>query len=217
MLDVSPERVHVTYQGYYAPERISDSASTDRFLNGLGLTRGAYALFVGAIEPKKNVGRLIHAYRLLRCDIPLLLVGRRAWLWQKELRGSRDLIRSGRVKIMEYVPRQVLNELYRGARFFVFPSIYEGFGLPPIEAMAHDCPVLVSNAASLPEVCGEAAIYCDPFDIENIAGQMELLLNDDSVRDSLIAKGRERLKMFSAERYQERLLDAYNAALGHRR
>lgn len=102
-----------------------------------------------------------------------------------------------------------MNILYQGARCFIFPSLYEGFGLPPLEAMNVGCPVITSQAASLPEVCGNAAMYVNPYDVDDIAQKLDRLLNDSALREELSKQGKERAQLFRMENYLERLFDAY--------
>ena len=164
---------------------------------------------MGAIEPKKNLGRLLLAWRALETKIPLVVVGEKGWLWKEELKPAEPLLAAGRVVFLPHVPREHLRRLYAGALFLAFPSLYEGFGLPPLEAMANGCPVLASNAASLPEVCGDAAVTCDPYDVDGMADRMKSLLADEGLRRRLIEKGRERSAFFSEENYRRRLTEAY--------
>jgi glycosyltransferase involved in cell wall biosynthesis len=113
------------------------------------------------------------------------------------------------VRILDYLPRRDLGYLYKGAFCFVFPSLYEGFGLPPLEAMSFDCPVITSKVSSLPEVCGDAAIYIDPYDSDDIRESIELLINNPQVRSKLIELGKERVKLFSMGNYAKKLYEAY--------
>ena len=103
--------------------------------------------------------------------------------------------------------------LYQGAYCLVFPSLYEGFGLPPLEAMSFGCPVITSNVASLPEVCGDAALYIDPHDTDNLADTLEKLIGDRSLRDKLSLAGKNRADLFSQENYLQRLSSAYQQVL----
>jgi glycosyltransferase involved in cell wall biosynthesis len=134
----------------------------------------------------------------IRKDFKLLLVGFKGW-------GNKQIVEllgklKGTVDYLGYVNSEELAELYREASCFVYPSLYEGFGLPPLEAMACGCPVVVSNVTSLPEVCGDAAYYVDPYDVESIAEGMYKVLTDEAMRRNLIEKGLERAKLFSWEK-----------------
>jgi len=152
---------------------------------------GNYILFVGSIEPKKNLLGLLKAYLLLsnymKKDFQLLLTGYKGWRNQEIVERMDQL--KGRVHYLGYLNNEELATLYRGASCLVFTSFYEGFGLPPLEAMACGCPVIVFNVASLPEVCGDAAYYMDPYDVESIAEGIHKVLMDEAMRQNLIKKG----------------------------
>ena len=215
--DVDPDRIVVTYQPIaLQPLQVSKedvSFSIRRF----GLSYQNYLLFVGAIEPKKNVGRLLDAYAALNTDMPLVIVGKKGWLWENEIGKLSYLFDSDsskQVRLLEYVPTDSLRYLYRGAYCLVFPSLYEGFGLPPIEAMNFGCPVVTSNASCLPEVCGNAALYVDPYDVRDIKAKLEEILGDKALRDRLAIAGRQVANNFSMENYLKRLHGAYIKALG---
>ena len=124
-----------------------------------------------------------------------------------------ELFLKDRVVFLDYVPEKDLPHLYSEAAAFVFPSLYEGFGLPPLEAMACGCPVIVSNAASLPEVCGDAAYYVDPYDVESIAEGIYKVLMNEILRQDLIAKGLERVKLFSWEKAAKEHLKVFEEVL----
>ncbi len=215
--DVDPDRIVVTYQPIaLQPLQVSKedvAFSVKRF----GLSYQNYLLFVGAIEPKKNVGRLLDAYAALNTDLPLVIVGKKGWLWENEIGKLSYLFDSDsskQVRLLEYVSTDSLRYLYRGAYCLVFPSLYEGFGLPPIEAMNFGCPVVTSNVSCLPEVCGNAALYVDPYDVRDIKAKLEEILGDKALRDRLAIAGRQVAKNFSMENYLKRLHGAYLKALG---
>jgi glycosyltransferase involved in cell wall biosynthesis len=211
---VPPEKIAVTYQ----PIALDPAPPTDKrlaqVLRYYELQRGNYILFVGAIEPKKNLSRLLRAMAMIETDLPLVVAGGKGWLVEQELAPleKHPALRQ-RVRFLDYVPSDELSALYAGARCLAFPSLYEGFGLPPLEAMNFGCPVLTSNVASLPEVCGDAALYADPYKPTDIADQLACLIDDANLRTRLIQAGYERAKAFSPENYQKRLHDAYARAL----
>jgi len=161
-----------------------------------------YILSVGSIQPRKNLVRLVRAYSLLRNKVgadklpKLVFVGKRAWLYDETLRALEDASLGDSVVLTGYVPESDLPALYSGATCFVYPSIFEGFGLPPLEAMQCGTPVIIGNRTSLPEVVGNAAFAVDPFDVDAIAGAIEQMLNKPALRDDLRVKGLERAKMF---------------------
>lgn len=167
---------------------------------------GSYFLFVGNVKPHKNLRRLVEAYAIARAsggiNLPMKIVGETDRFFTGE-RGLPDLARSlGVGQYIEFTGRvgeKELEALYAGALALVFPSIYEGFGLPPLEAMARGVPVLASNAASLPEVCGDAALYFDPTDAKEIAKKMALIATDGGLREALARRGLSRARMFTWE------------------
>ncbi|MFX1237855.1 MAG: glycosyltransferase family 4 protein, partial [Promethearchaeota archaeon] len=203
IFDIMPDKIVVTYP----PLMLKPLASKETmhlFLKKYSLRPRQYMLFVGAIEPRKNVGRLIDAYSSLNTSMPLVIAGNKAWLYEKEL--ARNL---KNVLLLGHVPADDLRYLYGGAFCFVFPSLYEGFGLPPLEAMAFGCPVITSNVASLPEVCGDAALYVDPYNTKDITEAIETLLTDKKMRTELAEAGKERAKIFSMQNYIKKLYKAY--------
>ena len=161
-----------------------------------------FIFFLGSIEPRKNLKNLLLAYLELEACIKkeykFVIAGFKGWKNEE----IHSLIKksNGDVKYIGYVPEEDAGKIFNLAHLFVFPSFYEGFGLPPLEAMACGCPVVVSNVASLPEVCGDAAYYVDPYNIESIAEGMYKVLTDEALRQSLIQKGLERSKLFSWEK-----------------
>ncbi|OGP55703.1 MAG: hypothetical protein A2Y65_03055 [Deltaproteobacteria bacterium RBG_13_52_11] len=173
-----------------------------------------FMLFVGSIEPRKNLVNMIRAYvsldKGIRKDIKLVLAGFKGWQ-HKEIMELLKKVKSD-VVYLGYLPDTELGKLYNLATLFIYPSIYEGFGLPPLEAMACGCPVVVSNAASLPEVCGDAAQYVDPHDVNSIAGGIAKGLSDETLRRSLIARGLERAKLFSWEHAAKKHLEVFEDA-----
>jgi len=210
--DTPEDKIHITYQAapfhLYQPNEQFEQKTLERW----DLERQNYLLFVGNVEPKKNVRTLIEAAGTMVEDIPLVIVGRKGWLWKDQLEPAKSHFSgpaASRLRLLDYVSRQDLRVLYANASCLVFPSLYEGFGLPPLEAMAHSCPVITSDVSSLPEVCGDAALYVDPYDADSIRTQIERLLGDGAERQSLVQKGYQRLQRFSAAKYQQRLGEVY--------
>ena len=213
--DIDPAKVVCTYQAcstYFSQQMPEEEV--DLVLNRFELVSGNYILFTGAIEPKKNVKRLIDAFQHLDTNAPLVIVGPKAWLWKEELSllEMNDNLKK-RVRLLGHVPNHTLKALYHGARCFAFPSLYEGFGLPVLEAMSCGCPVLTSNTSSLPEICGPHAIYVDPYDITDITTKLETLLSDDDLCRQLSKAGRTQAEIFSHEAYASRLNDVYRKVL----
>jgi glycosyltransferase involved in cell wall biosynthesis len=173
-----------------------------------------YILFVGTIEPRKNLARLLRAYHRIKdkVDAQLLLVGPKGWR-DKEIYQTYDRLHlSEMVKFLGYVSEEDLPYLYNGALFFVYPSIYEGFGLPPLEAISCGCPVIASRVSSLPEVLGEAALYVDPQDENEIAGGILHLYEDAQQRKRLSGLGLAQAKKFSWEKSAKMTLAVYEKA-----
>ena len=157
-----------------------------------------YIVSVGGTK-NKNIDRVIKAYEKLSDDIYLVIIG--------NVNKEALMYDNGNIIFTGYVTDEELVALYRNAKCLVFPSLYEGFGIPPLEAMSLSCPSVVSNTTSLPEVCGEAVLYCDPYDIDDIYEKVKLLLDDDEKRIELIKKGKEQLKKYtwsgSAKKFHE--------------
>lgn len=180
---------------------------------------GEYILAVGSIQPRKNLVRLIAAYADLRRARPqaklpqLVLVGKRAWLYGETLRAVEEYGLSGLTVFTGYVSEADLQALYTGALCFVYPSYFEGFGLPPLEAMQCGAPVVVGNRTSLPEVVGDAGLLVDPFDERALRSAIERLIDDDSLRKELRAKGLERARKFSWRDTARQTLKAYERAV----
>lgn len=214
LLGVDPAKIAVTYQpANLAPLSDDERIRLPNSLSRFGLTAGNYLLCVGAQEPKKNIRRLIEAYLEIDTPMPLVLAGPRGWMWDQEVGTAlvplSDSARA-RIKFTGYVDRDDLSRLYAGACALVFPSLYEGFGLPALEAMIAGCPVITSGTSSLPEVCGEAAVYVDPFKRDDIRKAMERVIADPELRARLSAAGYDRARFFSFENYLKALGDAYS-------
>ncbi len=167
-------------------------------------TQRAYALYVGTIQPRKNLARLMQAYaslvRVHAIDWDLVLAGKPGWHSDGLYVQAAALNLSDRIHLPGYVADDVLPSLIRNARFFCFPSLYEGFGLPVLEAQALGVPLVTANNSSLPEIAGDAALLVDPTDVDAIADAMLALSRDEALRQRLIAAGYENVKRFSWEK-----------------
>jgi len=217
--EIPPEKIVVI------PNGIDSSVTADVPVEELARVKerfqifGRTALFVGNIKPHKNVERLIAAFAKVRehedCkDLTLIVVGDDISKYPSLRRTvERHRVR-GHVRFFGFVPEPTLVALYKIADVFVFPSLYEGFGLPPLEAMANGTPVVTSNISSLPEVVGEAALTVDPYNIDKIAAAIRQILNDHDLRSRLITDGYERVKQFSWQGSVNRVHHAYQRALG---
>lgn len=176
-----------------------------------------FLLFVGNVKPHKNLVRLLDAFASIAELVPhdLVIVGKKeGFITGDDVVKKRALRLGDRVHFTGYIDDAVLRQYFSHAAALVFPSLYEGFGLPPLEAMASGCPVIVSSAASLPEVCGEAAVYCDPCNSEDIAQKILLVLGDESLRADLIRKGLEQARKFTWESCAEETSRVMRGLLG---
>lgn len=189
-----------------------DSERIQQVKKSLGIN-GEYFLYLGTIEPRKNLERLINAYYVLARKVKnppkLVLAGGKGWLYDSIFRRVKDLKLSKKVIFTKYVPSEDMNPLMCGALAFVFPSIYEGFGMPPLEAMACGVPVLCSDCASLPEVTGDCAVICDAYSVRSIAKGLYKLYSDEKLRKDLSMKGLQRARQFSWEKSAQKLYDIY--------
>jgi glycosyltransferase involved in cell wall biosynthesis len=220
LLGVDEKRVTNTYEAIEFPQEFverSDDLVAEQLRGSFGLKSQNYLLFYGALEPKKNVQRLIDAYLLSAVDIPLVITGAVGWgnkaeaKWLKEMREeerSRPQ-ESRRIHHFEYVSVPMLVTLIRGARAVLFPSLYEGFGLPVLESMRLGTPVVTSRTSSLPEIAGDAALYVNPYETDEIARAIKTIVADAGLRAELAQRGRARAELFSVERYRERVAALY--------
>jgi glycosyltransferase involved in cell wall biosynthesis len=174
---------------------------------------GAFALYVGNVKPHKNVERLIDAFHLVRQsgleELRLVVIGDEISKYASLRRAVHRYNLHKYVRFLGFLPDDLLAIVYRLAAVFVFPSLYEGFGLPPLEAMASGTPVVTSNVSSLPEVTGDAALLVDPTNPDAIAGAMRSVLTDPALAADLRARGLARAKEFSWERSVRRIRDIY--------
>jgi len=172
-----------------------------------------FILYSGNVKPHKNIERLIDAFHRLRQmgfnDIKLLITGSEVSRYATLRRAVHHYHLHQHVRFLGFLSSETLAVLYRSADAFAFPSLYEGFGLPPLEAMASGTPVLTSNVSSLPEIVQDAALLVDPYDPSDIAQGLRQLLSDDRLRSQLIANGRKRVTMFSWEASVKRVLATY--------
>jgi glycosyltransferase involved in cell wall biosynthesis len=212
---ISPQRVTaipIAAPDHFGP--ITDSRELQRVRHNYGID-GDYILSVGSIQPRKNLARLVRAYASLRREssadkLPkLVLVGKCAWLYDETLRVLDETNIKDAVVLTGYVPEKDLPALYSGALCFVYPSYFEGFGLPPLEAMKCGAAVIVGNQTSLPEVVGDAALAVDPFDVDAIAGAIKRLVNNSALRGELRVRGLERARAFNWQETARKTLAVY--------
>lgn len=202
---------HLGVRDRYRPMNATETQST---LEPLHLVHGQYILAVGTLEPRKNLARAVKAFSLLPSEIrreyPLVIAGMKGWLNEDFEEVIRSLMEAGETKLIGFVPDQNLNALYAGAKVLVYPSIYEGFGLPPLEAMASGTPVITGNLTSLPEVVGEAGIMVDPFEIEALKEAIRDLIEDDELHAKFSRLGLDRAKLFTWKKTAEISLGVFD-------
>lgn len=203
IMGTRPEKIRVIHEGAREKMRPLPSDEGKAILEKHGIS-SQYLLYVGTIEPRKNLTTLIRAYDELLRQTPhrpqLVLCGGRGWMEDEVFRVVEELKLQDQVRFTGYVDDADLPALYSGAEAFVYPSIYEGFGLPPLEAMACGTPVVTSNVSSLPEVVGEAGLLHDPLDYRALTSHFVTLLSDRSVSEKLQRAGLEQASRFSWER-----------------
>ena len=194
---VPKEKIPVVYHGVEPRFRPTpDPAVPARY----GLP-SRYFLYLGTLQPRKNLERLLQAYAQLSGDVPaLVLAGAKGWYFERIAAAIAALGLGERVFLPGYVPDEDVPALLTGALALVFPSLYEGFGLPVLEAMACGTPVVTANTSSLPEVVGEAGLLVDPLRVDEIAAAMQRLLADEALRAELSRRGLERAGLFSWDR-----------------
>jgi len=208
---VSPEKICVTHEGVEASEK-PPRENAETILGKYGIIR-PYILYIGNAYPHKNLERLVLAFRSVSKKHPglhLVLGGKDDYFFQrlKKFVAEKNI---PSVIFAGHIAEDDLSTIYREARTYVFPSLYEGFGLPPLEAMARNVPVVSSDASCLPEILGDAACYFDPRGISGISEIIEKVLIDKDLRKKLIATGREQIKKYSWEKMARETLEIYQA------
>jgi len=212
-LRVPEDKVKVIYEGI--DTNVFRRVCNGTFLNSVRVRYRLperFLLTVATLEPRKNLPFLVQAYRRMcaatQLAVGLVIVGRRGWKTQAM---DRCLSESGEgIVVTGFVPREDLVALYSLAEVFVLPSLYEGFGFPPLEAMACGCPVVVSNRGALPETVGDAALLIDPEDLNSLIGALQSVLTDPTLRATLVEKGLARVKEFSWRTAASKTLDLYS-------
>jgi glycosyltransferase involved in cell wall biosynthesis len=207
---ISEGKISVIHEGidprFHHP---ADEEALARVRRRYGLPE-RYALYVGTIEPRKNLPTLFEAWARLRYRLPLVIAGKKGWLFQETFSRVESLDLGGVVQFTGFVADEDLPALYAQADIFVFPSLYEGFGLPVLEAMACGTPVVTTTGGSLPEVAGDAALLVKPGDVDALTDAVDRLLHDPSLADDLRARGISRARQFSWERAARETLAVYH-------
>lgn len=211
ILSVNPYKVRVVHLGienyFYRKENIKSVLEKYKI-------KKKYILFVGTIEPRKNLINLVEAFskinkREIEKDLELVICGKLGWMYDELFSKINKLKIKERIRFLGFVPDQDLPFLYSGAEMFVYPSFYEGFGLPVIEAMACGCPVITSNISSMKEIAEGASVLVDPNDSESISSAINLLLSNKKLKNELIASGLKRAKMFNCLSLAEKTFRGY--------
>ena len=203
----NPDKVVVTYLGIKSEfSKKVKYTNMEELKKKFGI-KGNYILFVGTLQPRKNIVRLIEAFsKVSDKNLQLVIVGKKGWQYDEILSAPDKFNVSDRTKFLDFVTNEDLPSLYRNALCFVLPSLYEGFGLPVLEAMQYGCPVLASNVSSLPEAGGDAAVYFNPNDANDIAKTIEKVIKDEKLRQEMVKKGYNQIKKFSWEKTAQKTL-----------
>ncbi len=217
---ISPDRIVAIGEGaedLFQPRQLFE---TQNVLDRFDLKHGKYILAVGTLEPRKNLIVALNAYSRLsdavRAEYPLILIGMKAWLaneFDKNLASVSRLIDAGQIRLLGYQPREDLAVVMSGALCLVYPSIYEGFGLPPLEAMASGVPVISSNVSSIPEVVGDSGVLIDPHDTDALTNAMLRMIEDAPYRNQLAQKALTRSQLFSWRNCVEKTIAVYRQVL----
>ena len=221
LLGAPDEKVSVIYEAADSSFQPLPLEATRQEVQNLYKVPESYILFVGTIEPRKNVNGLLQAFHHLRAkynitDTNLVIAGGHGWLYEETLELVNRLNLQNCTFFVGRVPDENLRKLYVGARCHIHPAHYEGFGLPPLEAMACGTPTIVSNVSSLPEVVGDAALLVDPNNPEEIAVAMQRLLVDEQLHAELRHKGLQRARCFSWELAARSTLEVYHKVVNER-
>jgi len=218
VLGIDENKITTTYQSVALPPsalEMSDKETGDYIGSVFDLDWKGYFLFYGAIEPKKNLTRIIEAYLSSGVSSKLIIVGGRSWLDSGEGQMISNVIegenikRKGRIIKFDYMSADMLTKLVRGAKATLFPSLYEGFGLPVLESMLLGTAVITSTAGSLPEVAGDAALIVDPYDVDAISRAIAEIDADDDLRRLWEIRGLSRARMFSPDIHASKVSQIY--------
>lgn len=198
LYNVKPEAVTAIRLGIKQNTSMNTSITIGQLEKKYGFS-SPYIFYLGTIQPRKNLIRLMDAFAILskkHTNLQLVIVGRKGWMYEPILARPQELGIAEKVHFLDFAPDDEARVLYANAACFVLPSLYEGFGLPVLEAMQAGCPVVTSNVSSLPEIGGDAALYCNPEDVDDIAAQIEKVITDSALRKVMVAKGLEQVKKF---------------------
>ncbi len=197
--DIQPSKINVIYWGIEDRFKVSNIKDIEKVKLKFNLNY-PYILYLGTIEPRKNICTLLKSFQRVKeknIHHKLVIIGGKGWGYKKIFKTVEELRLQKDVIFLGYVSQEEIPKIYGGADIFVYPSLYEGFGIPPLEAMACGCPVIVSNRSSLPEIVGNGGIMVDPLDYLALAEKIDELINDFDLRNEMIKMGITRAKTFS--------------------
>ncbi|MEK7605389.1 MAG: glycosyltransferase family 1 protein [Patescibacteria group bacterium] len=204
---IDGSRIHVIYPGIKPTITLTPHIYSMEELQTKYKISKNYILFVGTLQPRKNITRLIEAFSLLikkkphtDSDLQLVIVGKKGWKYEEILEAPQKYGVEDRVTFVDFVTDEDLILFYKNALCFAWPSLYEGFGLPILEAMKLGCPVVTSNVSSLPEAGGDAVLYVDPEDVSDITDKLDQVASDPRLRKTMIEKGHRQVQKFSWEK-----------------
>jgi glycosyltransferase involved in cell wall biosynthesis len=209
---VPDQKITVVHLGASEEYRPLDDGVVEPVKRKYGLNF-PFALFVGTLEPRKNIPTLLKAFYLCKKKSPVLklvIVGQNGWKYSKIFSTLANLHLEKEVIFPQYVPHEDLPAIYNAAKLFVYPSLYEGFGLPPLEAMQCGVPVITSDTSSLPEIVGDGGIMVSPYDVQGLAERMSEMVSDDTLRRENIRYGLSRAQLFSWEKCARQTQNVYN-------
>ena len=214
---VSPHIIHPVHLGVERQYRPHAPDETRATLSRLGLRHGQYLLAVGTLEPRKNLQLALRAFMAMpqvsRKRYPLVLAGMKGWGGSELDKQMSPLLAAGEIIQLGYLGREDLMRVTAGACALVYPSVYEGFGLPPLEAMACAVPVIVSNVSSIPEVVGNCGVLIDPEDADQLCQAMLMMTQDPKLREAYAQQALVRSRLFSWERCTRETMSVYRAAI----
>lgn len=219
VFNVKPERIRPVLLGVEALFHPRSADETRSVLDANGLLHGQYLLAVGTLEPRKNLGVALQAFmRLnpqLRKRFPLVLVGMKGWHTSALEQQIAPLVAAGEIRQLGYLAREDLAKVIAGATTLIYPSIYEGFGLPPLEAMACGVPVITSNVSSIPEVVGDTGVMIAPDDVDGLVEAMKTMLAAPELRADMARKALVRSAQFTWANCVTQTVDAYRSVISH--
>ena len=211
------KKISVVHNGFSSKE--SRLHGESNVLEDLGDKKDQYILFAGTIQPRKNIQTLLHAFRLVleeRPQMKLVIVGKKGWLYDKIFQIADELNLKNKAIFTDYIPNADMAVLYNNTAVFVLPSLYEGFGLPVLEAMSHHAPVVASERSSLPEICGNACLFFNPHSAVELKEQIMQVITSPKVRERLIREGQIQVKKFSWEKCAKETLTLLTAVAKHK-